>query len=543
MDYSFLVEKGSKFKKTQRTKSGRLIDANLEWEIRVLNNKTYGVFTVTNITPHDPHKNQFLVNSNYQKNYRLFEFIIDNSYVDFLVLDENYYISYASPNYIREHSTKVVGQNFFEYLSIDIDNNPIFLNIKKMNKVNDFLLIEHFEHKCHVSLHGKKLINIYCYYMGISKEQKILIKTRDYTEVEYYKRNYQKLEKSTAERHRLILLGEALAGIAHEINNPLTAILTNAQLLQRKQESREINRIAREALRISKIIKSLLFFSQHSQIKGRVNVREQLEDVLVLLNTKINENYEILIDIPEEIEVLGNSVEFSQILFNLIRNALEALEKAREKKIEIKAKTIGDSVEIFISDTGCGIPEKNLEKIFEPFFSSKKSGKGTGIGLSMVYFLANKINGQIRVTSQENIGTTFKLIFPKYKTLNKGQWEVSLQDKKILVIDEDEMFLEAVEEMFSSEGSYLIKEKDAIKGFQMIMENEYDLLLISTKMPFLNGVEIYKALYNNGYDVNKIILLLDRNDEMEMLELCKDIKSKFIHKPFTLEEIKECIQP
>ena len=237
-------------------------------------------------------------------------------------------------------------------------------------------------------------------------------------------------------------------------------------------------------MRISKIIKSLLFFSQHSQIKGRVNVREQLEDVLVLLNTKINENYEILIDIPEEIEVLGNSVEFSQILFNLIRNALEALEKAREKKIEIKAKTIGDSVEIFISDTGCGIPEKNLEKIFEPFFSSKKSGKGTGIGLSMVYFLANKINGQIRVTSQENIGTTFKLIFPKYKTLNKGQWEVSLQDKKILVIDEDEMFLEAVEEMFSSEGSYLIKEKDAIKGFQMIMENEYDLLLISTKMPF-----------------------------------------------------------
>ena len=181
-----------------------------------------------------------------------------------------------------------------------------------MNKVNDFLLIEHFEHKCHVSLHGKKLINIYCYYIDISKEQKILIKIRDYTEVEYYKRKYQKLEKSTAERHRLILLGEVMAEIAHEINNPLTAILTNAQLLQRKQRSSELNRISKEALRISKIIKSLLFFSQHSQIKCRVNVREQLEDVLVLLNTKTNDNHRILIDITEEIEVLA-------ILLNLAK--------------------------------------------------------------------------------------------------------------------------------------------------------------------------------------------------------------------------------
>lgn len=540
LEYNFLVYKGSRITRIQKTKSGKLIKADIEWNIQTIYNKQYAYLTINNVTPYNFQQKQ-VGQSNQNNNNQLYEFIINNSYTNFLVLDAYFNISYASPSFIQSHNNEVLGQNIFEYFLDDAINDPRFMKIKEMNENNNFLLIEQFDHRYHSSMHGDKFINIYCYYVNFNKEQKILVKIRDYTEVDFYKKNYQKLEKSTIDRDRLILLGEAIAGIAHEINNPLTTILTNAQMLQRKINNNEITRISKEAIRISKITKSLLSFSRHSQnIKGRVNIKEQFEDCILLLNTKISDEIKLNMDISEEINILGDYVEFSQIIINLLRNSIDAIENIKKKVIEIKAKVINDTVEITISDTGQGIPEKNLEKVFEPFFSTKKVGKGTGLGLSMVYYLVNKINGKITVSSQENVGTTFVLTLPLFKGLNRNGEEISFKNKKILILDDDKFFLDIVEDIFKQEGSYLVKEHDPIKGFQMIMENDYDLLLIDTEMPFLNGIEICKSLHSNNFDISKIIFMIETIDE-DLREYFQKVKAKFIIKPFTLEDLKKCI--
>lgn len=235
-----------------------------------------------------------------------------------------------------------------------------------------------------------------------------------------------------AQAERRAAIGTMAAGINHEIGNPLNIITTKIQFFllskQRgyfKDKSREeileecgllLDETLKQTNRIVEITKKLSNFAKPSREfrPQTVNILEEIEETLAMLGhelelEKIRIEKEISPDVPK---ILADRQELRQILFNLIRNAAQAIEE--KGQITLRAlSTANGRVRIEIQDTGKGIPEDKRQRIFEPFFTTKGSAKGTGLGLSIVRQLVWKNRGEITFKSQEGAGTSFILEFPK----------------------------------------------------------------------------------------------------------------------------------
>ena len=234
---------------------------------------------------------------------------------------------------------------------------------------------------------------------------------------------------------RLASMGEMAAGVAHEINNPLAGVITYLKLMQKKLKLDDINPneinkftdylvlMETETFRVSEIVKSLLEFARPSKPQMMcISVKDVIQKSLLIMNHQVSLQNIIIEEKYDESDlyIKGDFKQLQQVMLNLIINSAQAM--SRGGIIKISAQSLnGDSViEILVEDTGCGIPDENLEKIFNPFFSTKTNKKGTGLGLSTVYSIINKHNGNILVKSKVDQGTQFYIRLPQYH-LNEVQ--------------------------------------------------------------------------------------------------------------------------
>lgn len=545
IEYSFLTGQGSRIKTKHKTKYGKSLDVDIEWSILEVNGKKYLISLIKDISLYttSASNNRKTMKKNIKQ--KLYQFVIENFNIEFLVLDKNFTVTYQSPGYTTGYAVNVVGRTIFEVYEEDIKNDPRLLEIKNLGKESPFLIIQNYNHLNQKNIHGTKIANIQCHYLNFNNEQKYLLVFNDYTERLYYKKGIEEFKELLENKNRLILLGETIAGIAHEINNPLTSIMANAQILCKKQNNtKEAERIFHESNRMAKIIKSLLSFSHHSpNVKNLINIKKEINDILPILSSKLTNEIVLNLELDEKLYIFGDTVEFGQIIINLVKNSIDALKNSTEKIIELKAKELEETIEISITDTGCGIPAEYIEKIFTPFFTTKSIGEGTGLGLSIVFYLVEKMQGRISVTSTKNAGTCFTLTLPKYKksnyyTLTK---ENCLQNKKILIVDDEYILLETLKEIITEEALLVTIENDPIKGLQAILEEIHDVILLDMEMPILNGLEIYKTLRANDFDVNKIILMTESLSLEKVNRLAEEHKCKIIQKPFDLEQLQECL--
>jgi two-component system NtrC family sensor kinase len=248
---------------------------------------------------------------------------------------------------------------------------------------------------------------------------------KDLTEMKNLEEELKKTQAHLFQVGKMRALGELVAGVAHEINNPLMAADTFIHVLQENLPEGEPNRRRLELIqkchsRIAKIINHLKDFSRQSKLDFRqIDVSEPIENALLitgqqLLNHGIRVGREFQPDLPK---IRGDSTQLEQVFLNLIANAKDAMEEAgRKKELTIRTALIRHSgwndIEISFQDTGVGIAEENREKIFEPFFSTKEVGKGTGLGLSICYGIIEAHGGRIEVESRVQEGTTFRVILP-----------------------------------------------------------------------------------------------------------------------------------
>jgi signal transduction histidine kinase len=223
-----------------------------------------------------------------------------------------------------------------------------------------------------------------------------------------------RMEQQMIATERLASLGTLSAGVAHEINNPLAIIKESAgwmELLLKKEELAEMPRKQDFELALSKIEKGierakritlqlLGFARKDDSVLAEVNLRELLEEAVQLINREmVNKDIEIVQEIDDSASIIwSDTYRLRQVLINLLTNAIHATGSGG--KITISLKSVGEEVALTLKDTGQGIPKENLKRIFEPFFSTKSPGQGTGLGLFVTRSIIEKLGGAIEVESQ-----------------------------------------------------------------------------------------------------------------------------------------------
>lgn len=222
---------------------------------------------------------------------------------------------------------------------------------------------------------------------------------------------------------KLKSLGTMLAGIAHEINNPLSNISTSAEILEEEINGPDsefkkelIQQIIRETDRARDIVRSVLDYTREREFrKEEVSLSELISRTMRFVKSDIPSHVTIHLDIPEGLVVRVDRQKLQHALLNIIKNAIDAMSDInREGILAIKGYELGDTlVSIEISDTGTGISDDNLHKIFDPFFTTKDVGKGTGLGLFISHNIIRQHRGEISVKSTPGRGTTFTITLPK----------------------------------------------------------------------------------------------------------------------------------
>jgi signal transduction histidine kinase len=216
----------------------------------------------------------------------------------------------------------------------------------------------------------------------------------------------------------LAFVGELSAGIAHELNEPLGRILGFAQLVKKngsltEQQDTDIDRIIKASLYTREIIKKLMLFSRQMprQINA-VNLNTIVQSILYFIDIRFqSRGIKIVERLDQHLPVIeADSVQISQVLVNLITNAIHAM--AGGGKITIATKRKQNQVSLVVSDTGSGMSNEVKEKIFEPFYTTKPVGQGTGLGLSVVQGIVEEHKGKILVSSNPGKGSRFEIVLP-----------------------------------------------------------------------------------------------------------------------------------
>jgi C4-dicarboxylate-specific signal transduction histidine kinase len=229
---------------------------------------------------------------------------------------------------------------------------------------------------------------------------------------------------------KMAVAGRLAAGVAHEVNNPIGIIINRIECLQSEAQDKgvsddlikDLGTISKYAHRISKIVEDLSIFSRTTYSESvftRIDINDVLADVFFLVEQKIRGKKIRLIKklYPESLFVLGDSGRLEQVFINIIDNAIHAISGSGSITVTTRAEK--KCIRTEISDSGTGIPEEHLNKIYDPFFTTKEVGKGTGLGLPISQAIITDYNASIGVDSQINKGTTFTITFPEASELNK----------------------------------------------------------------------------------------------------------------------------
>ncbi len=333
-------------------------------------------------------------------------------------------------------------------------------------------------------------------------------------------------EKELIQASKLATIGTLASGIAHELNNPLSAVKGFAQLIFRDPNvsldiKNNASQIIEAAIRMQKIIEYLRTFSRKTDKVDRkaINILTAIEHSSNFLDQRIRtNNVKLEIQkISDQLMVVGDLTQLESVFQNLFTNSLDAFESVkdgREKKIQILCgiNPLGD-ITIEYKDNAGGMPQEVMDRIFEPFFTTKEVGKGTGLGMSLVHNIIKSHKGTISVSSIEPVGTTFIMTFPAYFEKNTDTLKhveftsesIKTLKPKILVID-DELLVTNLLAQYLKDNFEVDKVNSPIKGLQMIKNGNYKLVLIDIKMPEMNGIELITKIKEIDSDIPVVLM-------------------------------------
>ncbi len=356
-------------------------------------------------------------------------------------------------------------------------------------------------------------------------------------------------------------IGEFVAGVAHELNNPLTAVMGFSELLKRAdsdpRRQHQLEMICKSAHRCHKIVESLLSFARRRQPERKLSsVNELLEGAIDFLQYQLRtSNVEVLAQLDPSLPgIMVDPHQVQQVFLNIINNARQAMEGHPTRGcLRIHSQACGQIVRVLFQDNGPGISEKNLSRVFDPFFTTKDVGKGTGLGLSLCYGIVKDHGGTISVRSKPGEGATFVIEFPLATASDAPQPSpepAALPDanaqegrgKKVLVIDDEEPILQMVQETLSEHGYQVDLARDGETALERLSKTRYDLALCDWKMPGINGEQVYHRLHASNPALSERMIFFTGDVMNEKTQKFLAERHKIcLAKPFSLADFRAAI--
>ncbi|MFP3896058.1 MAG: ATP-binding protein [Anaerolineales bacterium] len=356
---------------------------------------------------------------------------------------------------------------------------------------------------------------------------------------------------------KLSALGQLIAGVAHELNNPLTAIMGYTQILQRsdrfdKKAQEDLKRVHTQAQRAAEIVENLLTFArQHRTERQYVDVNEIIERTLELRSYQLYvENVEIVRELDENPpRTMADASQMQQVFLNLINNALDAMiEHAGGGTLTIRSQTKGDSIQVSVSDTGPGLSSEAKKHLFEPFFTTKEVGKGTGLGLSICFGIIDAHNGRIWAEDPPGEGATFIIQIPIVTPTKETKTETNpvppVTKKRILIVEDDDHVASVLERLLSQDGHDTLWAQDgtmALKALARAKDRDetFDLMISDVKMPKMSGTRLYERVSQQDPELARRTLFIT-GDTMSSStrEFLRHVGLPYLTKPFEIQEMR-----
>lgn len=320
----------------------------------------------------------------------------------------------------------------------------------------------------------------------------------------------KQLQERVTLSERMASIGTLAAGVAHEINNPLTYIVLNLTLLDRQLASGQVdiaklrNMVAQARYgtdRVSAFVRDLQALTRVREERiTLVDPISVLERCLEIADHQIRHRAHVIRDLAPVPPVRGSEDRLVQLFLNLVINAAQAIPDGAADRHTIKVSTQvtpDDLIRIDIADSGSGIPQETLARIFDPFFTTKPVGEGTGLGLAICRTIVNSLAGEISVDSKVGVGTTFTVLLPIGTAATEVVTEVTgpraTKSLKILVVDDEPLIGQVIKQVLA--GHDVTAETSARAALQRISRGEpFDRIFCDLMMPELSGMDFYQQL-------------------------------------------------
>jgi PAS domain S-box-containing protein len=425
------------------------------------------------------------------------------------------------------------------------------LRVEFQNLITGVSRFARFEYRVHHANGSWRMVRVTASpLMGADgKIAGVVASARDVTDEKQFQEQLIQAEKFAA-------MGQMLTGVAHELNNPLTAILGVSDLLRERASDDSMKRqtelVRQQARRAADIVQSLLAFSRRAA-PGRTPVHiEQLVERLLQLHGAVLNKKHIALEFhptPDLPPVQGDASLLLQVMLNVVVNSEQAISPVRDHgKIQITAIRLEGNVVVTFDDDGPGIPPEILGRVFDPFFTTKRPGGGTGLGLTISMAIVREHGGTLEAHSVPGRGASIKMVLPVATPLTLTpaasstttasaqvkQVVPGLQGHSVLVVDDEDGIRELVSEGLAARGMAVETVSSCEEALHILAIRQFDVVLCDYNLPGLNGEELFARLRGRGSSPARFIFMTgDMLDSSAMDRYCA-LGARAIQKPFQL---------
>ncbi len=389
----------------------------------------------------------------------------------------------------------------------------------------------------------------------------------DITERIYAEKRRTELESQLRQAQKMEAIGTLAGGIAHDFNNILAAIIGYSELSLLDVEEggilyRHLNEVLNAGVRAKDLVQQILTFSRQTEQELRpVDSKLIIKEALKLLRASLPSTIEIRQDIKNSALVRGDVTQIHQILMNLCSNSGHAMQKSggvldvKMRDVELDSDFVslypdikpGPYVKLTVSDTGHGMTPDVLDRIFDPFYTTKDKGEGTGLGLSVVHGIVKSYGGILTVFSEPGKGAVFNVFLPTIKKELKDEIAderpIPKGSEKILFVDDEKSLVDMKKEILESLGYEVTARSSSVESLELFKNqpDNFDLVITDMTMPYMPGDELAKELISVRPDI-PVILCTGFSARISEEEAKKIGVREFVSKPILKRDIAEAIR-